>query len=421
MFKKSILDNGLRVVTVEKPDSHSIAAGVFIKAGSRNETKKENGISHFLEHMVFKGTRRFPTQLAVSEAIEGVGGQLNAWTDQDHTFYWNRVPTTRLIRSLTVLSELIQHPLLKEEDLEREKGVIVEEINRRNDDPATHVVELMIATLWPDQPLGFSPLGSKETVTTFTRKTFTDYLQRWYEPRNMVLVVAGKTTHGEVVSEAEKLFSSLKIMTIPAIVPAKEVQNKPRQTIFPKKTDQAHLMIGFHALPHNHPDRYAFDVMNTILGGGMSSRLFMRIREEKGLAYHIASYDEYYDDTGGLFIQSGLNLGKLEHAVEAIVQELLLIKKEPVGKTELVRVKEHIKGTIDMSVDSTQAMATWFGKGVLFGDEKTPQEVIKEIDKVTIADVQRVAQKIFTGKRASLALIGPVKKNRPLAKQLEVL
>jgi len=421
MYKKSVLPNGLRVITVEKPESHSIATGIFVKAGSRNEEIAHNGVSHFLEHMLFKGTKNFPNQLAISEAIEGVGGILNAWTDQDHTYYWNRVPTTQLSTSLTVLADMIRHPLLKEADIQREKGVIVEEINRKNDDPASHVWELIISALWPAQPMGYSVLGSKESVMSFTRQTFTDYMQRWYEPKNMVLVVAGNVPHAGVETQAAKFLHALKPVKIPSIVPAKESRGKPRQTIHQKKTDQAHLIIGFHALPYHDPDRYAFDVMNTILGGGMSSRLFMRIREEKGLAYHIASSDEYYADTGGLFIQSGLNLSKLDHAVEAITAELKLMKKEPVAVGELTRVKEYIKGTIDMSIDSTQAMAVWFGKGILFGDDKTPQEVIKEIDKVSVADVQRIASKIFTKERASLALIAPVKKEKPLVKYLEVL
>lgn len=421
MFKRSVLKNGLRIVTVEKPDTHSIASGIFVKAGSRNELLAENGVSHFLEHMLFKGTKRYPTQLAVSEAIEGVGGELNAWTDQDHTFYWNRVPTSQLSRSLDVLSEMIQHPLIKEDDITREKGVIVEEIHRKADDPATHVWELIIATLWPQQPLGYPVLGSKESVTSFTRQTFTDYMQRWYEPKNMLLVVVGKTSHEAVVAEAEKNLTTLKSVEIPPIVSAKEGQQSPRQTVHEKKTDQAHLAIGFHGIPYGNPDKYAFDVMNTILGGGMSSRLFMRIREEKGLAYHIASYDENYADTGGLFIHAGLNLAKLDFAIEAITKELQSLKDEPVGKSELFRVKEHIKGHIDMSVDSNQSMAIWFGKGFLFGDEDTPEQAMAGIDKVTIEDVQRIAQKIFTKERASLALIAPVKKNRPLAKQLEVL
>ena len=421
MFKKSTLQKGLRVITVEKPDSHSIASGIFVKAGSRNEQLAENGVSHFLEHMLFKGTKKYPTQLSISEAIEGVGGELNAWTDQDHTFYWNRVPTTQLSRSLDVLAEMIQHPLIKEEDITREKGVIVEEIHRKSDDPATHVWELIIATLWPQQPLGYSILGSKESVTSFTRKTFTDYITRWYEPKNMLLVVVGKTNHDAVLAEAEKHFTTLKPVQVPSLAPAKEEQQSPRQTIYEKKTDQAHLAIGFHGIPYGSDDKYAFDVMNTILGGGMSSRLFMRIREEKGLAYHIASYDENYVDTGGLFIHAGLNLSKLDLAVEAITEELQKLKKEAVGKSELYRVKEHVKGSIDMSVDSNQSLAIWFGKGFLFGDEDTPEQAMAGIDKVTAEDVQEVAKKIFTKERASLALIAPVKKDRPLAKQLEVL
>ena len=422
MFQKTVLQNGLRVVTVEKPESHSIASGVFVKAGSRNEEPKINGISHFLEHMVFKGTKKFPTQLAVSEAIEGVGGELNAWTDQDHTFYHNKVPQTQLARSLEVLSEMLLHPLLRQEDINREKGVIVEEINRKQDNPASHVWELITDTLWPHQPLGMPVLGTKETVTGFSSKDFRAYMGSWYEPKNMILVVAGKTTHEAVLKEAEKRFGALANRKVDKIVGAQELQEEPRVMIHTKKTDQAHLIIGFHALSYADPDRYAFDVMNTVLGQGMSSRLFMRIREEKGLAYHIHSQDENYQDTGGLFIQAGLNLGKLQHAVEAIVEELRKLKEESVGKSELTRVKQFIRGTVEMSVDDTESMSVWFGKGELFEPEiKTPQEVIQLIEKVTPEDIQRVAGRVFQPQKAGLALIAPVKESKQLTKHLETL
>jgi predicted Zn-dependent peptidase len=422
MFKKSILKNGLRVITVEKPESHSLASGIFVKAGSRNEDPKINGISHFLEHLLFKGTKKFPSQLAVSEAIEGVGGELNAWTDQDHTHYYNKVPTKELTRSLEVLSEMIQYPLLRQEDIEREKGVIVEEINRKQDNPAAHVWELISATLWPNQPLGLPVLGSKAIVMTFTAQDFADYLERWYEPRNMVLAVAGKISHETVVAEADKQFGSLENKEAGLIIGAQELQEEPRTTLHHKKTDQAHLIVGFHALSYSDPDRYMLGVMNAILGQGMSSRLFLRIREEKGLAYHISSYDENFQDTGGLFIHAGLNLGKLEHALEAIVLELQKLKKKPVGQSELKRVKQYIRGGLEMSVDDTETMAVWFGKGELFEPKlKTPEEVIALVERVTADDVKRVAQRIFVPQKASLALIAPVKENKRLTKYLEEL
>ena len=422
MFQKTILDNGLRVLTVEKPESHSIASGIFVKAGSRNEDPDTNGISHFLEHMVFKGTAKYPTFLAVSEAIEGVGGDLNAWTGEDHTYYHNKVPSTQLVRSLDVVAELVQHPLLREEDIKREKGVIVEEINMYLDVPARHVMVVLGATMWPEQPLGRPILGTKETVTSFVRRHFVQYMQEWYEPRNMVLVVAGKTTHQEVTEQADKLFRDLPAKTVRPVPGVVEQQTAPRQTILTKKTDQAHLAIGFHGLPYADPDRWAFEVMSTLLGQGASSRLFQRIREERGLAYTIRTMEDHFEDTGGLYIHAGLNLGKLEEALLAIVKELVLLKTERVQPTELARVKQFIRGSIEMSVDDTDEMAVWFGRGELFEPTvRTPEEVIALVEAVTPEDIQRVAQRILVPQKASVALIAPVKETKQLTTYLEEL
>jgi predicted Zn-dependent peptidase len=410
MLHKTTLKNGLRVLTYEMPDVRSVSTIVFVKTGSRNESSKENGLSHFLEHMVFKGTKKYPSQAAVAEAIEGIGGELNAWTSYDHTAYWNKVPKERLSTSIDVVSEMILNPLLKPEDLERERGVIVEEIHRYQDIPQRYVEDLAMRLTFPDHPLGQFVIGTEENIRSFPTDEFKRYMQDWYKPKNMVAVVAGAADHGTVEKEFKERWDAFPDKPFGGVQLFKSSQKEPALEVFQKKTDQAHLMLVFRAYSFEDPRRYTLALLNAILGEGMSSRLFMRIREQKGLAYSISSSVDHFEDTGVLYVHAGLNLGKLDDAIKAVVEELKILKERLVPGRELARVKEYLRGALSLSLDESEAMAGWFGKQELFENKtETPDEVIAKLSAVTEKQIQDVAKDIFVAKNANLAVIGPLK------------
>ncbi len=413
MYKTSVLPNGLRIVTIEMPVLRSVASTIFIKAGSRNESPELSGISHFLEHMVFKGTKKYPNQAAVAEAIEGVGGALNAWTSHDHTAYWNQVPKERVPTAVDVISDLISSPQIRPADLERERGVIIEEIHRYQDLPQRYVIDLIYTILFPGHPLGQFIIGTKENIRRFEPQDFLSYQDAWYRPHNMVFVFAGGVTHEQVVGEVKDRLGALAKKPTGGIAPASTKQDRPQALVHPKKTDQAHLVIAVRGVPYNHPDRFVLAVLNTALGEGMSSRLFMRIREEKGLAYSIHSDIEHFEDTGNFIIHAGLNLRKLEYAMEAIVGELKELKDKKVPAKELARVKEYMRGNISLSVDEPEEMAAWFGRQFLFEPEVlTPDQVIEKLMAISDEDLNRVAKTYFVPANLSLAVIAPVNKKK---------
>jgi predicted Zn-dependent peptidase len=413
MFKQSVLKNGLRIITVEMPVLRSVASMVFIKAGARNETPELSGLSHFLEHMVFKGTKKYHTQAAVAEAIEGVGGILNAWTSLDHTSYWNKVPKERVATAIDVLSEFITSPQIREDDLNRERGVIIEEINKYQDLPQRFVGDLIYQRMYPDHPLGQFIIGTKENIRRFAPKDFFDYKDVWYRPENMAIAVAGNVKHEDVVNEFEQRLTAVSGKMIARVVPVAIKQVEPWALVHEKKTDQAHMIIGIRGVSYRNDDRFAIDVLNAVLGEGMSSRLFMRIREEQGLAYSVYSESENFDDAGDIQIYAGLNIEKLDDAIKAIIHELTEFKEKKVPTKELTRVKEYLRGTTSLSLDEPEAMAGWFGKQLLFEpDVVTPDEYIAKLMAVSADHIQQVAKKYFTPQNLSIAVIAPIAKKR---------
>ncbi len=409
-ISKTKLDNGLRLVVVEMPDVRSVATMCFVRAGSRNETREINGISHFLEHMVFKATEKFKNQLEVARAIEGIGGQLNAWTDQDHTNYYNIVPSEYSKVGMEVVSELVLNPKLKKEDLERERGVIIEEMNRRWDAPEDYVWELAIEQIWPDQALGMPVIGQKEVIEKVTIDTFKEYRKKWYTSDNMVLVVAGKTTFDDSKKLTKKYFGNItKQDNKFSPETAKDGQLDAMAKIFSRKTDQSHLVLGIKTFDRYNEDKYILNVLNTILGIGMSSRLFMEIREKRGLCYSIHSSTEHYSDTGGFFIHSGLNTKLLHEAIKAICEQLQKLKQKPIPDDELDEAKRLIAGSIEMSADSSSAQAIMFGKQALEYDKiLSLDDLIKKHKAVSAKQIQDLAKKIFLPEKTNLTIIGPL-------------
>ncbi len=413
-YKLTKLKNGLKVITSEMPYAKGVSNNIFVGAGSRYETKEENGISHFLEHMTFKGTKKRPTAGDVSETINSVGGFINAGTSNEYTCFWNKVPQKYFSLGLEFLSDILFNSLFREEDINREKGVIIEEINMYKDLPSNYVIRIGYKLLWGDIPLGRDVLGTKESVVEFQKKDFLNYLKSLYQPQNMVISVVGNIKHQEVVKETEKNFGKLKNNPIRNWDKYKDDQKNFEVVINHKETDQAHLFLGFKAISRYHPDKPVLNVINSILSRGLSGRLLMNIREKRGLAYDIGAYEDNFLDTGCFFAHAGLNSQKLEEAIKAILEEFKRLKEEKISDKELRKAKEYLKGNFLLSMDNCENVASWLGEQALFDKKiKTPEEKIKEIEKVTPEQIQKLAQKLFVKEKLNLALIGPFKDKKP--------
>ncbi|MEK9129916.1 MAG: pitrilysin family protein [Patescibacteria group bacterium] len=409
MFQKTILKNGLRIITSKMPDMKSVASIILIGAGSRYENQKNNGISHFLEHIFFKGTKKRPTQKQISETIEKVGGQVNAFTSIDHTGFWTKVPKKHFKLGVEFLSDLVLNSLMKPEEIEKEKGVILEEINMYLDNPQSYVSVLIQQLMWENQALGFSISGKKEIIKKIVRENFVKYIQDLYQPSNMVISVAGDIEHEQIVEEVKKIFDKIKNKAIKKFEKAKDQQKQPQILLYKKDTDQAHLCLSLKSsnLFYNNPNKTIYSVLSAILGGSMSSRLFTEIREKRGLAYYIYSSLDCFDETGALVVSAGLNINKIELAIKIILQELNKLKNIKVSKAELSKIKEYLKGNLLLETDDTDFICNWYGIRELFSSEKiqTPEEKIAEIEKVTIKDIQRIAKDLFKTKQLNLAMI----------------
>lgn len=413
------LSNGLRLLTVPMPGVKSVTVLILVGTGSRYETRNINGISHFLEHMVYKGTKRRPGAIDIPTEIEGFGGAWNAFTSKDHTGFYIKAAVTHLDHIFDILADVLQNSLLKEEEIEKEKGVIVEEINMYEDTPMQKVGEVYDELMYGDIPLGWNIAGTPEIVRKMTRADFSDYWKKHYTPSNMVIAVAGGIK--DIKGTAEKYLGKWTDGKAIECELAKVTQNGPRVKIKNKKTEQAHLCIGVPGYPLNHPERYNLAVMTTVLGGGASSRLFEEIREKRGLAYYCRSSNDQYPDVGHFVTQSGIVLSKIEEAIKVIVNEFYLIanSKRPVTKDELQRAKELLKGHLILSLEDSRNVAGFFGSDLLIEKKvRTLDEILEKLDKVVVDDVVRVASDIFKQEKLNLAIIGPYEDEEKFKKLL---
>jgi len=408
VYSETTLNNGLAIVTHRMPQSASASIGFWIRAGGRFETRENNGISHFLEHLLFKGTQK-RTYYQIKEEIEGRGGSLNGFTAEEATCYLARVMSRHLPTAIDVLSDMILNPLLEDEHIERERMVVLEEIKMYRDLPSTYVHALFDELLWPEQPLGFMIAGREEVITSLKRDEMLDYKNKLYNSANIVVAVSGNINHEEVVSEVERVFLSLPDGQRNHFSGVVEKQSEPEVKVKTKDTEQTHLCLGGRALHRDHPDKYAAIVLNTILGGNMSSRLFNEVREKRGLAYEIHSSISGFYDTGMLVISAGVDNRKVSESVSIILKEMRRFKEEMVSHEELERAKEFIIGQIVLALESTSAHMHWLGENKLLLERTlTPLEVMREVKKIKAEDVQRVANKVFVDENLNLALIGPL-------------
>jgi predicted Zn-dependent peptidase len=408
VFERHQLSNGLRVVTADMPQVQSVTCMIMLAAGSRYETPDTNGIAHFAEHMFFKGTERRPTAREIGMEVDSLGAEFNAFTSKEYTGYYVKCAADYRDPALDVLVDMIRNSKFEPEEIEREKGVIVEEMNMYYDTPRDFIGGVYDQLLYGDQPLGWDIIGRKETVRAATRETFLDYIGRWYKPMRMVVGLGGRL-NGDALGTAERLLGDLEPDDTPAPEPVRlNGDNGPQVTIHHKESDQAHLCLGVRSYPFVHPDRYALQMLATILGTGMSSRLFSEVRERRGLAYYVFAANQSYTDAGSLYSQAGVDIARADEAVETIAHEFHRIASEAVPPDELEKARALAKGRFVLRLENPQGM-TMFGlsREVLEGRAVEPQEVLEGLDAVTAEDVQRVAEDVIGTNGIHLALIGP--------------
>ena len=415
MFERTVLQNGLRVVSSTMPHTRSVSVGLYVAAGSRYEHDEIAGVSHFLEHMLFKGTTRRPTAQQISEEIEGVGGSMNAATDKELTVYWAKVGQQHFERCLDVLADALLESTMEPVEIEKERQVIIEELAMTEDSPGDLAALLIDDVLWPEQPLGRDVGGSQKSVAAITRDQIMQFVDRHYTPENTVVAVAGNVTHEQVVGLATRLLGSWPRSTAGAWYRVED-HPSPRVVVKYKKSEQAQVCLGLHGYSSGHPDRYALDMLNTILGEGMSSRLFVEIREKLALAYDVHSYVAHFLDAGAMVVSAGVDPKRAEHTVSAILGEL---QKARVGvpEAELRKAKELIKGRLQLRMEDTRSVASWLGTQELLRNEiLTVDDVLDVIERVTIEDVNRVADELLRPERMSLAVVGPYRSQARFAK-----
>lgn len=420
-FEKIVLPNGLRVILAPLTSFKSVTAIVLCGAGSRYERKDTSGISHFLEHMFFKGTKTRPTAADISHQLDEIGADYNAFTGKESTAYHIKAASQHLPLLLDMLSDMLWESKLDAAEIEKERGVIIEEINMYEDTPMRRVAEVYEQVLWGDQPLGWDIGGRKEVIRSLQRHDFADYIEERYKPSNLVLAIAGDFDRPKVMKLLDAHFNRNVSGEAPSFKPVVENQRKPALAVTYKKTDQAHLVVGFRGLNSTDPDRYNAAILATILGGGMSSRLFINVREKRGLAYYVRAGNEGYFDTGTLAASAGVELSKADEALKVILEEFRKIAGEVVSEKELRKAKEYIKGGTVLSWEDSRSVALGYGADELLeGKVRTQEEVLEEVDKVTAKDVKRVAQFLVTNSRLNLALIGPFKDRGKFEKILKV-
>jgi predicted Zn-dependent peptidase len=418
-YRLATLQTGARVITTELADRPSITMAVMFKVGSRYESDHEAGVSHFLEHMFFKGSARYGTPKEIAEAIEGVGGVLNAATDKELTMYWARVPKTKAHLAVDVLGDMLFAPLLDPKELEKERLVVLEELRMYQDSPQEYVHSLFEQISWPDHPLGREIGGTEASVRSLTRDDLLRYLNEHYLLRNLVVTIAGPVTQDEAIGLIEPYLKPRgNGAAPPGFLPSTPNGLQPHVLLKSKKTEQAHLCLGVHAPSYMDRDRHVIDILNCVLGEGMSSRLFLEVREKLGLAYDVHSYVNKMFDTGVLGVYAGTEPRQAARAVGAIVRQLRRLCEEPVNAAELTKAKEFYKGRLLLQMESTNSVATWYGGQEALTDRiEDVEQTVAEIDAVTADDLVRVARELFS-QALQLAVIGPFRSEAPFLKQI---
>ena len=406
MYERTVLPNGLRILSSTMPHVRSVSTGLFIGAGARYEDEPVAGASHFIEHMLFKGTQKRPEPRLISGAIESVGGVLNASTDREATVYYTKVARGHFDIALDVLADMYASPLFAPPEIERERGVIIEELAMTYDQPDAFADLLIDRALWPDQPMGRDVGGTRETVGAITRDQLVEYHRRQYVPHNTVAAVAGNIAHEEVVDRVAALLGRERTSATLPMHPVRPVAGT-RVEVGNRKTDQAHVCIAVDGPAANAPDQYAADILSTVLGEGMTSRLFLELRERRGLAYDVHSSALHYADCGAFIINCGVDTANVDAAIGVVLDELRALQRE-VTEDELTRAVEYALGRLQLRLEDTRAVMSWVGGQELLREEvRTPDEVVEDLRKITAAQVREAARRYFGAGAYRLSVVGP--------------
>lgn len=418
-YQKYTLKNGLRIILAPMQDNQTATVLVMTGVGSRFENRRENGLAHFLEHMFFKGTKKRPTAMDISLELDSVGAEYNAYTGKEYTGYYAKVEAHHWQQAVDVVSDLFLNAKIEQAEIDRERGPVLQEISMYEDAPMRHIGDLWERHLYGDHPLGWEITGPKDNIRTLMRPDFMKYLKRGYVAGNVVIGVAGNIDPKKVKKDIEKHFARVRTGRKPTFQKIAERQNRPAIFIQKKKTDQTHFLLGVRAYDMHHRDRYALSVLATILGGGMSSRLFMAVRERRGLAYSVQTLAETYQDAGYLATQVGVEHGNVEKTVAVILEEYKRIATEKVPESELRKAKEYVKGRMALGLEGSDDVIEYLvAQEVQRGEIMLPEEKIKKLEQVSADDVLRVAQDVFRNKKLNLAAIGPEIDKKRLAKIL---
>lgn len=414
-YKKTVFKNGLRLITAPMKDTQTATVMVMVGVGSRYENDNERGISHFIEHMMFKGTKKRPNTQIIANELDAIGGEFNAFTGKTATAYYAKSDAKHLDITLGVISDMFLNSKLETKEIEKERGTIIQELNMYEDMPMRSVDDVFEGLLYGDQKLGREIIGTKETISSVARKDFVNYIKKFYVATDTVVCVAGKFDENKIIKKIEKIFSQMNQNTKPDFEKVIEGQKNPQIKIKNKKTDQTHLFLGVRAYEEGHKDEYVLSLLSIILGGNMSSRIFINVRERQGLAYYVHTEVESYQEVGHLATSAGVEHKNLNKAVETILNEYSKIATKKVTPQELQKAKDFIKGKSVMGLESSNSVASFLiGQEIMREKILTPKEIFKKIDKVTADDILRVAKDIFKNEKLNLALIGPHKKSKEL-------
>jgi len=408
IYNKTVLSSGLRIISHNMPNRESVALGIWINVGGRYENTENKGISHYLEHLLFKGTKKYSCR-KLKESIEGIGGSLNGFTAEELTCYLVKVPANRLNTGLNILSDMVINPTLPAVEVEKEKTVILEELKMYKDLPQSYVYELLDELLWPKQPLGEPIIGTVESVNSIDRKKLADFRQTHYTASNIVVSACGNLEHDKLVRSIKEIFSGLKKKELNNYPRVKEAQKVPGLKVFHKDTEQTHMAMGFRSFKREHPLKHALGLLNVILGGNMSSRLFNELREKRGLAYEIGTVTKRFQDTGAFLVHAGIDNKKVSESIQLIIKELNKTKNSLVTEGEFRRAKEFYTGQLRLALEDTLDHMLWIGESTLMLDRAMSlDEIISEVNRVERADIRQAARKIFNDNNLNLSLIGPL-------------
>jgi len=418
MYQVTRLENGLTVATAEMPHMASVSVGIWVAVGGRCEAEEASGISHFIEHLLFKGTRRRSAR-EISQAVEGIGGYLNAFTSEEHTCFYSRARYDRFDELLDVLADMFLHSTFDPAEIAKEREVIKEELAMYMDQPQQYVQELMNATLWPGQPLGRSITGTVKTLDAISRRHILEFQRERYTAPATLIAAAGRLTHRQAVRAVRGYAAKFHAGARRGFAPATAAQTAPVVALCTKKTEQTQIAFGVRACSRHKEQRHALRLLNAVLGENMSSRLFQTVREDRGLAYSIYSGNSFFDDTGDLVISAGLDLANLEKTLKIILREIKRLREEPVPAAELGRARDYLVGQLDLSLESTENQMMWAGEQWLgYGKILAPAAVKRRLCQVRAAEVRAAAREFLRPDQFNLALVSPLKSPRGLERLL---